>query len=195
MKNKLQLKKLITKRGFTLAELLIIIAIIAVLIAIAIPIFKKQLEKSRETVDIHTMRTVASAAQEFYYAGVHDKDSATAAGMGWYDGGIDGSNAFAVYDPSTNKFYTSWDAYIDAGGKPYGKGTTANGGTNIKDVSGAKVYDPKLDYTKAGCQVSIYPNGSKPRIEVAWKLVQKGKTRPFVGGNNHPVYTIYLYDA
>ena len=34
------------KKGFTLAELLIVVAIIAVLVAISIPIFTSQLEKS-----------------------------------------------------------------------------------------------------------------------------------------------------
>ena len=33
-------------KGFTLAELLIVVAIIAVLVAIAIPVFTSQLEKS-----------------------------------------------------------------------------------------------------------------------------------------------------
>ena len=43
------LKKLMKKEeGFTLAELLIVVAIIAVLVAISIPIFTSQLEKSRE---------------------------------------------------------------------------------------------------------------------------------------------------
>ena len=41
----------INKKGFTLAELLIVVAIIAVLVAIGIPIFASQLEKSREAAD------------------------------------------------------------------------------------------------------------------------------------------------
>ena len=44
------------KKGFTLAELLIVVAIIAVLVAISIPIFSSQLEKSREAVDLANIR-------------------------------------------------------------------------------------------------------------------------------------------
>lgn len=44
------------KKGFTLAELLIVVAIIAVLVAISIPIFTSQLEKSREAVDLANIR-------------------------------------------------------------------------------------------------------------------------------------------
>ena len=44
------------KKGFTLAELLIVVAIIAVLVAIAIPIFTTQLEKSREATDVANAR-------------------------------------------------------------------------------------------------------------------------------------------
>ena len=53
-------------KGFTLAELLIVVAIIAVLVAIAIPIFTSQLEKAREATDASNIRgayaEVAAAA-------------------------------------------------------------------------------------------------------------------------------------
>ncbi|MDO5303080.1 MAG: prepilin-type N-terminal cleavage/methylation domain-containing protein [Clostridia bacterium] len=45
------------KKGFTLAKLLIVVAVIAVLIAIAIPIFTSQLEKSRESTDLANVRS------------------------------------------------------------------------------------------------------------------------------------------
>ena len=51
-----QMKKM-NKKGFTLAELLIVVAIIAVLVAIAIPVFTAQLEKSREATDIANVRS------------------------------------------------------------------------------------------------------------------------------------------
>lgn len=44
------------KKGFTLAELLIVVAIIAVLVGISIPVFTSQLEKSREAVDMANIR-------------------------------------------------------------------------------------------------------------------------------------------
>ena len=43
--------------GFTLAELLIVVAIISVLVAISIPIFSSQLENSREAVDTANIRS------------------------------------------------------------------------------------------------------------------------------------------
>lgn len=48
------------EKGFTLGELLIVVAIIAVLVAISIPIFTNQLEKARQAVDLQTARTIES---------------------------------------------------------------------------------------------------------------------------------------
>ena len=44
-------------KGFTLAELLIVVAIIAVLVAISIPIFSAQLEKAKEATDMANIRS------------------------------------------------------------------------------------------------------------------------------------------
>ena len=60
------LKKKLNKKGFTLAELLIVIAIIAVLVAIAVPVFSSQLENSRISVDKSTARSANSIAVANY---------------------------------------------------------------------------------------------------------------------------------
>jgi type IV pilus assembly protein PilA len=56
------------KKGFTLAELLIVVAIIAVLTAIAIPVFTSQLEKSRESTDMANVRSAYAALVTGYLA-------------------------------------------------------------------------------------------------------------------------------
>ena len=61
------------RNGFTLAELLIVVAIIGVLVAISIPIFNHQLEKAREATDLANIRSAyavlqaAAIAEESYY--------------------------------------------------------------------------------------------------------------------------------
>ncbi len=47
-------------RGFTLAELLIVVAIVGVLVAISVPIFNRHLESSREVVDLSNVRSAYS---------------------------------------------------------------------------------------------------------------------------------------
>ena len=51
------------EKGFTLAELLIVVAIIGVLVAISIPIFTSQLEKAREATDLANIRSAYAEVQ------------------------------------------------------------------------------------------------------------------------------------
>lgn len=50
------------KKGFTLAELLVVVAIIAVLVAIAIPVFGSALSKSEHAVDVANVRAAYAEA-------------------------------------------------------------------------------------------------------------------------------------
>lgn len=54
--------KKINKKGFTLAELLIVVAIIGVLVAISIPIFTAQLEKARDATTVANLRSAYAEA-------------------------------------------------------------------------------------------------------------------------------------
>ena len=57
------LKKLNNKKGFTLTEMLIVVAIIAVLVAIAIPVFNGALTKSKEAADVANIRAAYAEYQ------------------------------------------------------------------------------------------------------------------------------------
>ncbi|MEG0824805.1 MAG: type II secretion system protein [Oscillospiraceae bacterium] len=56
------IQKIKSKKGFTLAELLIVIAIIGVLIAIAIPVFGSQLKNAQDAVADSDKRAAQSMA-------------------------------------------------------------------------------------------------------------------------------------
>ena len=62
-----------SREGFTLAELLIVIAIIAVLVAVAIPVFGSQLEKSREAADLANVRAAYAEVLTEANMGIYDK--------------------------------------------------------------------------------------------------------------------------
>ena len=57
------LKKLNNKKGFTLMEMLIVVAIIAVLVAVAIPTFTSALDKAKAGTDLANIRSGYAAAQ------------------------------------------------------------------------------------------------------------------------------------
>lgn len=58
--------KRLNKKGFTMAELLIVVAIIAVLVAIAIPVFTSSLKKSQARTDEANARSLYANLQADY---------------------------------------------------------------------------------------------------------------------------------
>ena len=121
------LKKM-NKKGFTLAELLIVVAIIAVLVAISIPIFTSQLEKSRDAVTLSNLRAAYAQAQ---VAELNESDdtankvdyAATATGStvkveGVVSKGTQDGLAGIEELPFGDKVKTKWEPKDSLGGTP-----------------------------------------------------------------------------
>ena len=60
------MKKLMNKKAFTIMEMLIVVAIIAVLVAIAIPTFSSSLTKAKEAKDVANVRAAYAEMQIAY---------------------------------------------------------------------------------------------------------------------------------
>ena len=73
------------KKGFTLAELLIVIAIIAILIGIAIPVFSAQLDNARRQADHANLRSAYALVQTANILGPFDSTVTTS---GLVDGNV-----------------------------------------------------------------------------------------------------------
>ena len=108
------------KKGFTLAELLIVVAIIAVLVAISIPIFTTQLEKSKEGTDIANLRSAYAAAQVAALTGQ----------VGTND--INVESYTAKYNPNV-------DGSLSDNGLVIGKGTSKDGRSDVSAFSGGPI--------------------------------------------------------
>ena len=118
------------KKGFTLAELLIVVAIIAVLVAIAIPVFTTQLEKSREATDMANVRSAYATLVADYLENGAEKEIEVKAQQktaGWQTTPpptlqvmINGATGSIAFDASTDKYTVAIDK--DGNVKVNGKG-------------------------------------------------------------------------
>lgn len=97
-------------KGFTLMEMLIVVAIIAILVAISIPVMTSQLEKARENTDIANLRAAKACGVTAYLT----EDPELKPNFG--------QTGTMFYDAVNGKIVTK------STGLTYGKGTGTDGG-------------------------------------------------------------------
>ncbi len=100
------------KKGFTLVEMLIVVAIIAILIAVSIPLVSSALEKARDATDQANERA-AKALAVIEYLGIKD---------GSMGAGIDAEKTY-YYDAPNGKLIPDTKPTGDDAIVPYGQCT------------------------------------------------------------------------
>ena len=134
--------KLKKQGGFTLIEMLIVVAIIAILIAIAIPMVNNALESAREAVDDANERAAIGLAYVDYMQGSADTDGLLAKAA---------DTALYQITDNSGKLVASTTTGLTA----YGKGH--------KDIGAKK--DPTDEHEGCVIQVTVQADGS---IKASW---------------------------
>jgi len=67
-------------RGFTLVELLVVVLILAILMAVALPLYLKAASNSERRVCRENMRSIANAEQSYYLSQIRTGMSSSPAG-------------------------------------------------------------------------------------------------------------------
>ncbi len=142
-------------KGFTLAELLIVVAIIAVLVAISIPIFTSQLKKARLAANKANARAALSAAMaEFIDAPEEDKEATPAGSL---------QHMYFRYDTKTGKC-----SYEHVGQESPGRGKVytsfANVGHKAGERNGKGISDVSEWTETTYCQVKYASNQSETSV-------------------------------
>lgn len=76
-KFKLNLKKKLNRKGFTLAELLVVVAILGILVAISVPLFAGRMEAAKKSTDEANVRAAKAAAAAILLSDTSIKEAKT----------------------------------------------------------------------------------------------------------------------
>lgn len=120
--------KLRKSGGFTLVEMLIVVAIIAILIVISLPLVSGSLEKARVGVDEANERTAMSMAKTYFLLNSRD--------MGYSDT-VTTCDLYYEVDPKTHEGEVKLEAEVTADNFKYGQSSEA------RTVVGADAVVPK----------------------------------------------------
>lgn len=141
--------------GFTLVEMLIVVAIIAILIAVSIPLVNGALEKARDATDQANERAAKAEAVLYYMGTVSDAELAnvtpTATGVTTYSPG----SGFTAYYDAKNGGFVKENKDVKAYGQCTKKGDCYSGATGT------------VDHTKAIIKVTVGDDG---KVGISWEV-------------------------
>lgn len=158
------------QKGFTLAELLVVVAIIAVLVAVSIPIFSSQTDKAKAATDMANVRAAKAAAVTDYLSA--------------------GKSTAAVYYYDAQSGTVTTDATLASSIQGYGKSSKAvdnatgipneNGTAHIVCITISSDGTPSASWTTGSGSSSASTTVLSP-YAVTWDTLQE---RIDVNGDN-----------
>lgn len=113
------------EKGFTLAELLIVVAIIGVLVAIAVPVFNTQLDNARQATDKANIRSAVAEVTASYLTN-GGTDTVTVESKSKTSGGF--KEPFKLNGVDVEKSTSGYTVAVDTDGKVTVNGTSVGDG-------------------------------------------------------------------
>lgn len=135
--------------GFTLIEMLIVVAIIAILIAISIPVISATLERAREGVDQANERSAISLAYSYYMTHTNED----------YSTGVE---VYYLINPDSHEgllIKPGTGVTINSAWAMYGQGRPGIGNVDEDNVD---------KYVKLTIKDPTKEDGSTPVVEAEW---------------------------